>query len=412
MNIYLTRFIYLITALILLNVNGFLYMALGTLQLASILTYFALFCAIILVYFKPVKFKINFNELVFITGFLSFMIFSVLSKQINDRGIDLGTISYLFAYFTYFLIFIVFLISLSNFERNHFDDYLIFVMRLLLISSIMVPLSLFYRQFLAYPPQELTRGFGLFANPNEAGIASCVCLALLMYLNVIRKSRKYIFLMVIPVIGVFASFSKAAMLLLFLLVFLFILFKRSKVQISIFVLVALPIFFVISSFDFSLLNDFGFSDVQVRRLQQVFDIVAGDGLNEGTTSSRSLLWGFGYEMFLNEPFFGNGLGSLHHMDYIINEFGEPQGVHNLYLMLLGESGIVPFLLVISPLVFTFVVSLFKSILFNNVSYFLSFTLLFIFFVDAMATHNSMSIKFNAIFLCLVFISYRKAKSSV
>lgn len=412
MIIYLTRFIYLITALILLNVNGFLYMAFGTPQLASALNYFTLFCAVILIYFKPVKFKINFNELVFITGFLSFMIFSVLSKQINDISIDLETISYLFAYFTYLLIFIVFLISLSNFESNHFDDYLSFVMKLLLISSIMVPLSLFYRQFLAYPPLELTRGFGLFANPNEAGIVSCVCLALLMYLNVIRKSRKYLFLMAIPVIGVFASFSKSAMLILFLLVFLFILFKRSKVQISIFVLVALAIFSLISSFDFSLLNDFGFSDVQVRRLQQVFDIVAGDGLNAGTTSSRSLLWGFGYEMFLNEPFFGNGLGSLHHMDYIKNEFGEPQGVHNLYLMLLGESGIVPFLLVISPLFFTFAFSLFKSILCNNVSYFLSFTLLFIFFVDAMATHNAMSIKFNAVFLSLVFISYRKAKSSV
>lgn len=412
MNFSLLRCVYLMTMLVLLNVNGFLYMAFGIPQLASALTYFILICLVLLVYLKSIKFSIKFNEFVFILGFILFMILSVISKQINHANIDFETVSYLFAYFTSFLIFIFFLISLSSLEKELFDNYLNFVVKLLLFASIMVPLSLLYRKFLAFPPLEITRGFGLFANPNEAGIISCVCLALLMYLNILRQNGWYIFLMLIPVVGVFASFSKSAMLLLFGLMFLFVFFKRNKLQIATFIGVLLALLTAISSSDFNLLNDVGFSDVQVRRLEQVVEIIAGGGLNEGTTSSRSLLWSFGFEMFLNAPLFGNGLGSLHHMDYIHNEFGEPQGVHNLYLMLLGESGVFPFLLIFSSLVVTYLICFYKAMLYGSVSCFLSFALLFIFFVDAMATHNSMSIKFNAIFLSLVFVSYRKARFDV
>ena len=57
---------------------------------------------------------------------------------------------------------------------------------------------------------------------------------------------------------------------------------------------------------------------------------------------RPLLWRLGFEKAMEAPLFGHGLGTLRRLDSTpIGNDGEPLGVHNLYLMLLGEAGIVP-----------------------------------------------------------------------
>ena len=59
-------------------------------------------------------------------------------------------------------------------------------------------------------------------------------------------------------------------------------------------------------------------------------------------NARLLLWRLGFEKAMEAPVFGHGYRALVSMDGApIGHDGRPAGPHNLYLMLLGEAGIVP-----------------------------------------------------------------------
>ncbi len=80
---------------------------------------------------------------------------------------------------------------------------------------------------------------------------------------------------------------------------------------------------------------------------------------KGETSGSALqnrieLWRIGAEMALESPIVGHGFYQLHHyyMDGVHSEHQEkPPGVHNIYLMLVGESGIIPLALYVLALFF-------------------------------------------------------------
>ena len=65
-------------------------------------------------------------------------------------------------------------------------------------------------------------------------------------------------------------------------------------------------------------------------------------------SGLAIRWGLakgGLDLFLESPFIGNGIYRLHYLSAdTINYLGEMEGVHNVYLMLAGEAGLVPLLL--------------------------------------------------------------------
>lgn len=65
-------------------------------------------------------------------------------------------------------------------------------------------------------------------------------------------------------------------------------------------------------------------------------------------SGLAIRWGLakgGLDLFLESPLIGNGIYKLHYLSAdTINYLGEMEGVHNVYLMLAGEAGLVPLLL--------------------------------------------------------------------
>lgn len=62
----------------------------------------------------------------------------------------------------------------------------------------------------------------------------------------------------------------------------------------------------------------------------------------GTIERRARLWGLGARRFLESPFAGNGIGSMFSLAGAPNDpTGTPSSVHNTYLKLAGEAGIVP-----------------------------------------------------------------------
>ena len=60
---------------------------------------------------------------------------------------------------------------------------------------------------------------------------------------------------------------------------------------------------------------------------------------------RDIFWRVGAEKVVEAPLVGNGLGRLHHIEKTwFNAEGKYFGVHNEYLMLWGEAGIIPLVL--------------------------------------------------------------------
>ena len=75
-------------------------------------------------------------------------------------------------------------------------------------------------------------------------------------------------------------------------------------------------------------------------------------LSEGGLARRIDLWQLGGAMFLESPLVGHGLYRLHYIEGTpLNNQRLPAGVHNVYLMLAGESGVVPLALYLLCLFF-------------------------------------------------------------
>ena len=90
------------------------------------------------------------------------------------------------------------------------------------------------------------------------------------------------------------------------------------------------------------------------QLQQAAATVGGirgqSSKNAHVLSQRIGLWQMGAEKALASPLFGNGLYQLNRMeDAEGNHEGIPEGVHNAYLMLIGEAGVIPLALFILTL---------------------------------------------------------------
>ena len=97
-------------------------------------------------------------------------------------------------------------------------------------------------------------------------------------------------------------------------------------------------------------NDF---DCAPRQLRSLPSHDLGDELTcpDTVPESRPLLWRLGFEKAMQAPILGHGIGALDLIDSApLGHLGRPLGTHNLYLILLGEAGIVPLLLFVSAIV--------------------------------------------------------------
>ncbi|WP_147282393.1 O-antigen ligase family protein [Microvirga subterranea] len=230
---------------------------------------------------------------------------------------------------------------------------------ILFISCILVVLSDALRPFQVAPEipgldaeqimqgvESADRASGLFENPNEAAMIALYCIVLVAALPS-RTPLVRIVQGAVAVLALVMTFSKTGMLVLMLLTGLFLFTRRSFGTL---ILSGLGIVAAFSVLWFVFNNDLlNLSWEQRERLSDVLNLAGGE-FNTRSTTGRNVLFEFGFEKIKGNLPWGSGLGEFHAMEGGIRkisggiELNEWLGIHNTYLMILGEAGIVPLLM--------------------------------------------------------------------
>ncbi|MEM9544433.1 MAG: O-antigen ligase family protein [Bacteroidota bacterium] len=191
------------------------------------------------------------------------------------------------------------------------------------------------------------RSAGFFGNPNEAGSFANYALVIFLTLFFISKKKAvFIGLAGLAIAGSVLSFSKAAFIISTLMV-LFFFFKNitffhkstQRTRIAFVTLIFGLIFGVFAFFNSSTGQKFELTRAQQKRIVGTLALLSGE-INEETTSDRTVVYSHGFGLIKRNPYIGHGIGTFHRF----NSGNMKIGVHNTYILILGESGILPILL--------------------------------------------------------------------
>lgn len=289
----------------------------------------------------------------FVLFYILYLYFATLSYILYEEHIYSGN-KYLLTLRGYLSSIIILLCfyKLTTWSLYHIQFYS-FLNRLYIFTLLGVGI-IFISSFTGFNlGLDTERAGGLFANPNNASrlILYCTCLTLCFTVSE-RKKYGSLYLILIPILfyAVFVTFSKAGLitfplLILFFLGFCLVRYKKLyRPKRKIFVCLFFAFIFSvvgISIYFTSIVEQLSWG--QVLRLQRTLAFLSGE-ISEATTSERSTLFRIGFELIAEHPLIGNGLTSFHAYDIPVN--GKHIGVHNTFFLILGESGIIPFILYI------------------------------------------------------------------
>jgi O-antigen ligase len=172
---------------------------------------------------------------------------------------------------------------------------------------------------------------GFYINPNNAGIICLIAFSLTFTIN--NTILKLITQLLIVIAGIM-TLSRYFILLLVLINVISIV-ANIKNSISLVAgSIALVVVLTVSSI-------FNLNTVRFSAFQSLFE---GDQIETKTITenSRDETWALYTDLILDNPVFGVGYNTLHGDKTKYSDVG--YGVHNTYLMAIGESGIIPFML--------------------------------------------------------------------
>ncbi|GGG48465.1 O-antigen ligase family protein [Bizionia arctica] len=185
---------------------------------------------------------------------------------------------------------------------------------------------------------------GLYVNPNNAGI---VCLIAFSLTFAIKNTFLKLTLQLLIVTAGIMTLSRSFILLLVLINIIAIIANR-KNSISLLAgSTAVVVVLTVSSM-------FNLNTLRFTAFQSIFE---GNHVETKTITqnSRNETWALYTDLILDNPVVGVGYGALQGISRT-KYSNVPFGVHNTFLMVIGESGIIPFLLII----IIYIYLLFKS----------------------------------------------------
>lgn len=318
------------------------------------------------------------------------------------------------SYFSTFTIVLAFYFGSIYFLKQHgILTFLKFITILFLVTTVFTIFTndLGVANLYTYASDSLREGSrqsGLFGNPNEAGSFGLYFLVILLSSSLLFPKYKFIFLLLslVAIYSIFVTFSKAAIGtggLILLIYFLFNLknvLRLGRSNRRIFILTVVSFSFIFSSIYSQWDNIFeSFTQGQQKRALSFYLLLQGE-VSKKTTSDRTITFNYGWEMIKSSPIIGNGFGSFHRF-----ADGPLQlGVHNTHLLILGESGIIPFVLFL----ILFLLLIKRSTQIKDIGIrFLILGLCVVFFISVSGTgHNALYDRIsNAILAILISIIY-------
>lgn len=299
-------FRYILLTLILLNIPSFSLVVFGT--TLGALTNALLFLGLILYFFLEKKGKPIIPLIV-----LGITYFTISS--FNYSGIVEDFIKDAIRYFV-FIIGAVSLVKKTN-------DKTLLLFLLVGALSVLINAIIF--------PNSYGRYSGLYLNPNRAGL---ICLFGFSLTYIIDKINIRLAIQFIFILAGIVTLSRYFILLL-VIIYIISIFVNRKNFVGI-VVGAIAFFIILSTSSFRLNAD---------RFGALKSVFSGDtDVKTITKESREETWALYQNIILSNPIIGVGYQELQGTES--KKVSIKVGVHNTYLMIIGESGIIPFLLLI------------------------------------------------------------------
>lgn len=229
------------------------------------------------------------------------------------------------------------------------------------------------------------RASGLYVNPNEAAIIAALGLAAW-----VCKPSRMIWLQLgaiaICTAACALTLSRTGIIAVFAVMAIYA-WRRRSIGMGVAALMGVIAFPLIAGLALQL--DAVQANLAVyRRLSEIAGFFSGQ-IDGNTTAGRTELWEAAIKSLPRVMPFGAGIGKYHFMeDLMRSPEGVWQGAHNTFIMLLGESGMIPFA------VFMFATWL----LFQRANQFpgFAFALMFmaILHIDMMFSHNILTLRYH------------------
>jgi O-antigen ligase len=229
-----------------------------------------------------------------------------------------------------------------------------FTLRVLFALAFLVPVTIwissyfpeFYRVQIG-ESRNLSRATGSFNNPNEAGVAVCTFASLIFGFMMSDRSK-----MLTPILttgalalsayAILLTASRGAFVIFLVVVMAQIVvspgFKKFILMFVGGVVVALMVYAVYSM---AMLDDTAATG-QIERMENLGRVLTGE-ISDETTGGRFELAMNGIREWAKSPLIGNGLGTQRRVG------AANIGPHNTYILIAGESGLIPLVLFVGLL---------------------------------------------------------------
>ncbi|MEO5789185.1 O-antigen ligase family protein [Gelidibacter sp.] len=300
----------LLLSLIMWNLPSVVLFTIGP-TLGGLLSYATVVLLLIYYFFEM---KTTPNWWIIIIGLLYFTISSFQYYQETSR------------YVNEILRYFVFVIAGYELVKKVSKEQLFFF---LLLGSLSIAF-----ETIVFPVRQ-GRYSGFYLNPNVAGFICVYGYALTYGLK--NQSLKLFSQFTFTLMGLL-TFSRT-------FIVIWVMLNLISLKISIKNIKILGVGFLIFS---SLLLIDSLVGLQNPRFNQLIGILTNESVSskEITNDSRTETWALFYDKIYESPIFGHGYGAFSGKTGSL-------GVHNTYLMILGESGIIPFLLFLAYFIYLF-----------------------------------------------------------
>lgn len=222
------------------------------------------------------------------------------------------------------------------YRTNKKDIYIIFLIG---AASIVINATIFPLANINFYPT-YGRYSGFYLNPNFAG---SICLVGFAISYSISPKWLRFFGQLLFTLGGILTFSRGFIVIWLIINVVAVYNSKKNLVVPVIGAGVMIVFLALSSM-------LSLNKQRFKALQSIFETDAQVETETITEDSRTATWALYTDLIASKPLIGNGYGKMSNKTALL------PGVHNSYLKVLGESGIIPFLLMLGIYTYLIIVS--------------------------------------------------------